>query len=532
MRGAKVAVRVFSVLVSLVVAFVLFAGVYSLVTRESLILGLAGLPESDIQRLDMTNEERMKAAALTIGPFALDEDPRVGFRMKGRVTREFVGVPAATDEYGQRIRPGPKPEEGATRIVILGDSVAFGFGVRDRETMGHHLEELLAGTMAPDQRRPVVMTVACPGWNWWNQARYLKNHLARLDPDIVLHVPIDNDLDDSHTITESGHRNLEFDPRWGATRPRCSLETFLWFRQTFRAKLPVPLLLRIAANGRERAVPYVMYSDVSPTSQRRWDSAVAGMNALRTRLASRSCRFAVAFMYASDPQRVLEHRLHRACPDLDVLPVFGERDKIDFLGHDPHPNPRCTRAMAWRLAEHLIARDWVPGAGYRSLPAEDTGFSGRRMEVGNPQDLAVWHDQHTERWYRFIEPLVDLENGTGFHQIYGGLRVDGVLGRLALIAIRGGGTTLRVTITRPPSTSPLYPFSIETTINGIPMPSYPIPAPSGRGSEQLTLSIPVPAAVRSARVLDVMLGPTESRASLIEGMRRLQSVLLRRIVCE
>ena len=71
-------------------------------------------------------------------------------------------------KQGQRVRLGPKPEEGALRILLLGDSVAFGFGVADDQTFGNHLEELLA-TLVPDGApRPVVMTVGCPGWNTRN----------------------------------------------------------------------------------------------------------------------------------------------------------------------------------------------------------------------------------------------------------------------------------------------------------------------------------------------------------------------------
>ena len=81
-------------LVSIGVATTLAEGLWSLCTGDSLLF------PRPILRNRMLDEERVAAASLTVGPFAVDEDPIVGFRTKSSITREFWNVPASTDEPG------------------------------------------------------------------------------------------------------------------------------------------------------------------------------------------------------------------------------------------------------------------------------------------------------------------------------------------------------------------------------------------------------------------------------------------------
>ena len=70
----------------------------------------------------MLDEERLAAAALTPGPYAVDTDPYVAMRLKGGHAVTYVDRVANTDTLGMRkrvSRPGT-PEDGP-RIAILGD---------------------------------------------------------------------------------------------------------------------------------------------------------------------------------------------------------------------------------------------------------------------------------------------------------------------------------------------------------------------------------------------------------------------------
>ena len=120
--------------------------------------------------------------ALTEGHYALAYDPYVAVTLKKERRFDVRGAEANTDEFGMRVRTGAPPDPGAPRVVLLGDSVAFGHGVRDEEAIGNRLEDYL-GRMTPSGApRPVVFTVACPGWSTRSACRYLTSHLARIDP--------------------------------------------------------------------------------------------------------------------------------------------------------------------------------------------------------------------------------------------------------------------------------------------------------------------------------------------------------------
>lgn len=84
---------------------------------------------------------------------------------------------------------------GTKRIVLVGDSVLFGWRLSAEEMLDRQLRELLADRTFPGQYE--VATVALPGWNTVDQDAFLRSHLARLDPDYVVWSLLRNDFADS-----------------------------------------------------------------------------------------------------------------------------------------------------------------------------------------------------------------------------------------------------------------------------------------------------------------------------------------------
>src|SRR5436190_13217548 len=194
----KILVRLAAVAIAVIAAALLAEGVASLVFGRSVLRGIAGVsPAADPSRMRMFDEERLRAAALSEGPYATDLDPLVSMALKGKFSYKFHDAVATTDARGLRTHAGPPPEPNAQRIVVLGDSVAFGFGVADDETIAHQLEKFLGAATAAPATRPVVYTVACPGWSIQNECRFLADRLGEIKPDVVLLITSANDLDDS-----------------------------------------------------------------------------------------------------------------------------------------------------------------------------------------------------------------------------------------------------------------------------------------------------------------------------------------------
>jgi hypothetical protein len=234
------------------------------------------------------DRERDLAAARTPGPYRVPEDPLVSYTLKKDADLAFLegklDVRVHTDELGLRARPGPPPPAEALRIVVLGDSVAFGLGLADDETLGAQLERLLAAALPA---RPIACTtVAVPSWNGRNAWRFLLDHLEHFRPDIVLYLPIDNDLEDSYGVNEAGQRRTAEDPAVPLPLLHVRPE---WAYLVLRTRE-----LRAAGDDPvARIGPEVLDARLSPTSRWRFADLVQtialGQGAWRARARSWRC---------------------------------------------------------------------------------------------------------------------------------------------------------------------------------------------------------------------------------------------------
>jgi hypothetical protein len=120
-------------------------------------------------------------------------DPRIVFELYPRMSVTFLGAPLVTDERGFRIWPGPGSAEGPpARIVGLGDSVMFGWGVSASESYLTLLADELNRT------RPELgwgaLNTAVPGYNTVMEVRTLQVKALDPRPDLVLLNFVGNDL--------------------------------------------------------------------------------------------------------------------------------------------------------------------------------------------------------------------------------------------------------------------------------------------------------------------------------------------------
>jgi hypothetical protein len=105
----------------------------------------------------------------------------------------FRGAVVTTNADGFRGPRYPRePEAGTVRIVGLGDSFMFGWGVGDREGFLPVLEELLEARY-PDTRFEAVNT-AVPGYNTVMQLETLRQKGLAWHPDVVVIDYVSNDL--------------------------------------------------------------------------------------------------------------------------------------------------------------------------------------------------------------------------------------------------------------------------------------------------------------------------------------------------
>ncbi len=113
--------------------------------------------------------------------------PEAGYTlMKPGSHYEWQGIPVDINAHGLR---GPeftteKPP-GVFRILNLGDSIAMGWGVREEDTYGRQLENLLNASRPLDLRYEVI-NAGVPGWNPENELAYLQKEGLEFEPDLIL----------------------------------------------------------------------------------------------------------------------------------------------------------------------------------------------------------------------------------------------------------------------------------------------------------------------------------------------------------
>src|SRR5262245_39823401 len=150
----------------------MFCGAFALVTGRSPLAWLRAEPPE--LRLHF-EQERTAAAASNAGEFRVDADPRVGYTLRANAELRTILAPYETDAIGLRRRVGPPPAPQARTLALVGDSVAFGFGLQESECLAPRLEDALAAACGDvDGARDLVCrTVAVPGWNARNACAFL-----------------------------------------------------------------------------------------------------------------------------------------------------------------------------------------------------------------------------------------------------------------------------------------------------------------------------------------------------------------------
>jgi lysophospholipase L1-like esterase len=106
------------------------------------------------------------------------------------------------DEYSVRVTTNALGLRGAAatarkapdvyRILVIGDSFVFGYGVEDWETFPARLQTELEG----QGHRVEVLNAGVPGWSTDSYLVYLREHGFPLDPDLVILALSENELGD------------------------------------------------------------------------------------------------------------------------------------------------------------------------------------------------------------------------------------------------------------------------------------------------------------------------------------------------
>lgn len=423
----------------------------------------------------LSPEERQELVAdlLAVSPGVFEPawyEPAIGYTLRRGAEIEAWGDRFESNELGFRSGP-PAKAAGTFRVVFLGDSWAYGMGVRERESFPQVFAEL-ANRHAGIGRSVEAWTLALPGWNTLSETAAFWFFFSRLSPDGVVLCLSSNDGDSLARVLPGG-----------------SLALLGVERDEF---------------GDPHAVAYPLRQVASHRFRTRWRMAMDAAADLESRLARRRIPLLVDFVARWRPPlpHALAHEAGLASPYV-ITPVEYTHGR--WLNPPPllHANPDGNRVLG-----AIAYQAWSQVAGWGPLPAGEAPEAPlfRATEEG-PRWTAAARQEAAAATLRDL-PDRFRPGREASRQAAGPLDPEtGLLGRATTVLIRrrAGAEALRLAVRRLPESPQLYPLTLEVSIpseGGGTAARVEVPA---EGEETFAFTLPMPADVPPGAALDVVL---------------------------
>lgn len=340
--------------------------------------------------------------------------------------RPAFQMTVSTNRLGLRERDFALPKaEGVTRVVILGDSYIFGMNVAAEDRVGVFLEQQLRDRAnAGSQDTIEVLHVGVPSWNLLSQCAYVRRHLDLLRPDLVVHVSVQNDLDDGNGVRGFGAMG-KLVPR--SPEQADTVISSYYPQSTFRSHSTFGQLARgLDWEGRQR-----------------FAQAGQAIRELRDELHRAGSEYLHVFLWGS---------FHRAAAEF-IEPALAERDvawlpnaffnDLDYRisKQDIHWNRAGHEQVARAFYGWIVQRSLLPQLNLSPWPEASavarTMGAESRQELLAQEDLTAWQDLP---WFvselDMREPMAEALSA-----IHGGLSPGGIVGAYASLFLRRGDAT-------------------------------------------------------------------------------------------
>jgi lysophospholipase L1-like esterase len=292
-----------------------------MVGELALRTGLLGRAFYDVEMARYGTEIEMPSA-----------NPRIGHVHRPGTQARLMEVAVRINSDGLRDDELPLARGAARRLVFLGDSITFGWGVEKEETFEHRLERRLSEQVAPTE----IVNLGTGNYNTTQAVElFLEKGLAYA-PDAVVLFYFINDAEPVPTRS-----------RWwwlGHSR----LLTLYWSR------------VQALAVGFGRAEGWrEYYAGLYRNGQPGWREARESLRALRDACASRGIRLQVVLLpelhqladypFAREHAGIAAFLAEHGISVLDLAPRFaGEPDprSLWVAPDDPHPNAAAHERIA------------------------------------------------------------------------------------------------------------------------------------------------------------------------------------------
>jgi lysophospholipase L1-like esterase len=272
-------------------------------------------------------------------------DDHLVFRHKPSWEKRYGEVLVIYNERGLRDRPILPKTEGEFRILALGDSVTFGWGVAQDKIFAVRLEQLLVSRL----QRPVrVINSGVGAYNTVQEVTYFKREGISLQPDLVLLTYVQNDIEE---------QKQPFDP-W--------TESSVWGKppiETVLTMLGKLWLYRLAHHAYNYALPKQLKGQSSTPSQDRdgWRQSMSALEELVVMCKERKIPLIVFFKrsHPSENSPLFEDVVRHAegVQVKDMGQWYKGLDESSLVNSkvDGHPNAEGHRVMAEHMADDVVS---------------------------------------------------------------------------------------------------------------------------------------------------------------------------------
>ncbi len=160
------------------------------------------------------------AAGLLVGPpdrldrihAVLREDGDLFWRQRAGLDQDFEGEPIRTNRFGYRAEEFEANKGRQLRVVCLGASPTFGWGVAQEEPYAAQLEGLMKVYLPPMTGGVEVINAGQIGYSSYQGRRLFEEEIIRLRPDIITISYVINDVDKYRFFRNDGRPDRDLKP--------------------------------------------------------------------------------------------------------------------------------------------------------------------------------------------------------------------------------------------------------------------------------------------------------------------------------
>jgi hypothetical protein len=244
-------------------------------------------------------------------------------------------------------------EPNEKRILILGDSVTFGWGVSQGETFSDHMEPLLRAETGTKWQ---VINAGVNGYNTQQEATYLRIEGIKYQPDIVIVVYVGNDVDKMLDPNITTWRRY---PTWPDSFPQ-ALERIRSLSYLYQLTKLFARMQKSGANYEQGDSDSSLGRVLSITSHPRWPVSLTALKDIARQCESAKIPFLVARESGNDSAFFMALEQSRI-EAISLAPAWAEvpSDQHRVSRIDPHPTALVHQAFAKLLVAELRLRGWL-----------------------------------------------------------------------------------------------------------------------------------------------------------------------------